>query len=195
MHTMINNESKQKLERNDFFPTPLYKVKRKKDDIELEKSMFKWVFSVEENVISTQNSNVGGYQSKPCYDFNKLPPEFLNLLKEKLKFLPNFKFGSWWININRSGDFNQTHTHPGADISVVYYLTDNYSSLCFDHPNKHSRSMFLMAMGLPTGVKVNALAGEMVVFPADLPHYVEPNRSDSDRISIAMNLNFTFKDR
>jgi uncharacterized protein (TIGR02466 family) len=35
----------------------------------------------------------------------------------------------------------------------------------------------------------NPSAGKMIIFPSHLYHYVESNKSDEDRISIAFNLN------
>ena len=38
-------------------------------------------------------------------------------------------------------------------------------------------------------VSINAKKGDIIMFPADLYHYVKPNQKEEDRISISMNLN------
>ena len=39
-------------------------------------------------------------------------------------------------------------------------------------------------------ISINCKAGDMVLFPADVPHHVEAHQLESPRISIAMNLAF-----
>ena len=41
---------------------------------------------------------------------------------------------SAWANVNRRGDFNQLHTHPGATWSGVYYVDHGESNPDADGP-------------------------------------------------------------
>ena len=95
------------------------------------------------------------------------------------------------MNINQKGDFNMRHTHPMSDISGIWYLTDNYNTLTFEDPMSHTR--YPLYKNFPeltsAGVFVNAQAGEIYLFPADLPHYVNPHPKDSLRISVSFNMN------
>ena len=95
------------------------------------------------------------------------------------------------MNVNEKGDFNFQHTHPKSDLSGIWYLTDNNNSLVFIDPLQHSRSNLYLAfpeLDIGEGVYVNAKAGEVLIFPSDLPHYVEPHSLDTTRVSVSFNM-------
>tara|TARA_R100001594_G_scaffold439_1_gene1647 strand:+ start:1641 stop:2141 length:501 start_codon:yes stop_codon:yes gene_type:complete len=157
------------------FPSVLNYVKTKHS--EYNKA---WALNYERNNKGTVISNVGGYQSIASDRFEDIP--FFNVIKEGLRELPEFLFCTWWLNINRKGNYNNQHTHPKVDLSVVYYLTENYGSLILIDPLEHSRSSF------NTSYSINAQPGDMFIFPADIPHRVNPHLSNDVRISLAFNI-------
>jgi uncharacterized protein (TIGR02466 family) len=101
-----------------------------------------------------------------------------------------------WININPPGTFNRPHVHPECVFAGVYYVAvpENSGGISFKHPavaqqyhvfpevieeyNSYSASSWA----------VDPEPGKLVIFPAWLEHYVEPNLSNSERISIAFNI-------
>jgi uncharacterized protein (TIGR02466 family) len=88
------------------------------------------------------------------------------------------------------------HVHPFCLMAGIYYikLPKDSGRLVFENPiQQHD---FVM---LPDTVKkfnsVNSgywyaepKEGDLIMFPSWLRHYVEPNNSNEDRISIAFNL-------
>lgn len=105
----------------------------------------------------------------------------------------NWKISAW-ANINRRGDYNDLHTHPGATWSAVYFVDDGESDpaapgtqlLIYD-PNPARTVAFLPELPA-SNVMFRPTAGLMVVFPSYLPHCVEPHRGDRARVSIAFNV-------
>lgn len=103
-----------------------------------------------------------------------------------------------WMNINPVGGFNAPHTHPGAHWSGVYYVSQPEVD-----EEKAGRVEFLDPRSdLPNWRILNARAfkpkkslkpqpGEMILFPSYLVHWVYPNASDDERISIAFNATFS----
>lgn len=107
-----------------------------------------------------------------------------------------------WANVNRSGSFNQVHTHPHNHWSGVYYVVpgefdeDDIShagELQIHDPRercdmyRHPQAPFGRPISFPPK------AGMMVLFPSWLGHSVNLFRSRTTRISIAFNaqiLNF-----
>jgi uncharacterized protein (TIGR02466 family) len=110
--------------------------------------------------------------------------------------------GNMWANVNRSGDANEFHSHPGAYWSGVYYVDD--AGIAAD-PSLGGELEFLDPRGsvplmnaphlrisgsLSAGAteRVTPEAGKMMIFPAWLMHQVRPYRGNAQRISIAFNL-------
>ena len=105
-----------------------------------------------------------------------------------------------WMNINPVGGFNAPHTHPGAHWSGVYYVaqpeveTGNSGMIEFLDPRTdlpHWR--LLKAKPFRTKRKLRPGAGEMVLFPSYLVHWVYPNESGEERVTIAFNATFSKK--
>ena len=104
-----------------------------------------------------------------------------------------------WMNSNPPGGFNAPHTHPGAHWSGVYYVsqpaveTGTSGMIEFLDPRTdlpHWR--LLKAPAFSMKKKFRPAAGEMILFPSYLVHWVYPNEADEERVSIAFNA--TFKD-
>ncbi len=105
-----------------------------------------------------------------------------------------------WMNSNPPGGFNAPHTHPGAHWSGVYYVsqpdveTGTSGMIEFLDPRTdlpHWR--LLKAPAFSMKKKIRPAAGEMILFPSYLVHWVYPNEADEERVSIAFNA--TFKKR
>ena len=115
----------------------------------------------------------------------------INNIRESFPFMKKVRMANWWLNVNEKGDFNFRHTHPKCDLSGIWYITDNNNTLVFEDPMQHTRSNLYMAfpeLDIGEGVYVNAKAGEILIFPADLPHYVEPHPLDTQRVSVSFNM-------
>jgi uncharacterized protein (TIGR02466 family) len=102
-----------------------------------------------------------------------------------------------WININPTNGFNRPHLHPGSIFSGVYYVdcTPDSGKLVFKHPSigqlySLEENMLADFTHFNAGTwSVLPEVGKLVIFPAWLEHYVEPNTSTEERISIAFNIN------
>lgn len=98
-----------------------------------------------------------------------------------------------WANVNRSGDFNTTHVHPGSTWSGTYYVDtgepndrNTGTPLHLIDPSQ-ARSMTFLPM-LPSNIYIRPRPGLMVLFPSYVPHMVFPHDGTTPRISIAFNL-------
>lgn len=101
---------------------------------------------------------------------------------------------SAWANVNRQGDFNQMHTHPGATWSGVYFVDHGEATLAAEgtalrlsDPNPARTNIFFPELSA-SDVLFKPEPGLMVVFPSYVPHSVLPHRGDRPRISIAFNV-------
>ena len=101
-----------------------------------------------------------------------------------------------WANVNRRGQYNRVHFHPGSTWSGTYYVDAGDSpsatnplagSLELLNPNQAPPMSFLSGL-VPQVRIVQPQSGMMIVFPSFLPHAVHPYEGDRPRISIAFNV-------
>ncbi len=110
-----------------------------------------------------------------------------------------------WVNVNKPGDSNQNHWHPGSFLSFVYYVDDGYGSspdralageLVFVDPRMpflRMRTPHLRYGSGPADLAehetwVRPFTGLLIGFPSFLGHSVRPYRGTRTRISIAINM-------
>ena len=184
-----------------WFPSPIWSGKFfNVDNDELKK----FAYEQKERDTGVSISNVGGWQSKPigkglCSAIdtlvNNLDREFNEISKQV--GLPQLQVYNIWININPKGAVNLTHDHMGAIMSGAYYVQaeQGNGNIKFERPDD-------ARYYLPTPIKPEenkptyfntqvceyaSLTNAVYLFPAWLPHRVEQNIIDKDRISVSFN--------
>jgi conserved hypothetical protein len=108
----------------------------------------------------------------------------------------NFRLRGW-INVNRSGDSNVLHCHPGCFLSATYYVKVppemKGGEIYFRDPRGPAVAMYetigidLPWIGNGRGVPIKPATGHLLLFPSWLEHGVEKFESEGERISIAFN--------
>lgn len=148
-------------------------------------------------------TNEGGWQSPASSNFKSFENLFsefrkhCNYIHSELGFKKTLRqeIGNYWININRDKDSNTPHAHPGAFFSGVYYIKaePRAGAISFMHPiSTHPYTIPYGVNEFETSYNSSSYMeqpepGKLVIFPSWLVHYVQPNRSNSDRISLAFN--------
>lgn len=111
------------------------------------------------------------------YDFNVIFPE---------------NGCQWWININDEICYNSIHSHPGSQIIALYYpkLSPNGEqgnlSIIRQDGSQHC-GLYEHRMDF-TQFDLNAEVGTLYLLPSHVLHFVTPNYSNTERVSIAFNL-------
>jgi len=102
-----------------------------------------------------------------------------------------------WMNANPTGGYNAPHTHPGAHWSGVYYVAqpnvDEGSSGMIEFIDPRSDLQHWKILGASAFQQKRSFrpsVGELIVFPSYLMHWVHPNQSDEERVTIAFNATF-----
>jgi len=96
---------------------------------------------------------------------------------------------SIWTNVNEPGSINELHTHKGVSFACTYNLqTEGTGNLVFRNPANllndcNQKSPFIR------NYKIEPKDGDLLVWPAWVPHFVEENKSNKQRINIATNIN------
>jgi len=159
---------------------------------------------------ATWRTNSGGWHY--AFDLFELPDpvvvEFRECMEEHVRgFLNHFRPEGrrredpfrlrGWINVNRPGDHNRLHCHPGSFLSATYYVRvpDDMKAgnIIFRDPRGPAVAMYetpnieLPWVGDGVGVPFKPATGLLLLFPSWLEHSVEPFEGTGERISIAFN--------
>jgi len=100
---------------------------------------------------------------------------------------------SIWTNVNEPGSINELHTHKGVSFACTYNLqTEGTGNLVFRNPANllndcNQKSPFIR------NYKIEPKDGDLLIWPAWVPHYVEENKSNKQRINIATNIKLVDK--
>jgi len=102
-----------------------------------------------------------------------------------------------WLNVNRAGDFNTLHSHPGCFLSATYYVKVppemKGGEIYFRDPRGPAVAMYetpgieLPWVGSGIGIPMTPATGKLLIFPSWLEHRVERFEGEGQRISIAFN--------
>lgn len=108
------------------------------------------------------------------------------------------ELSNMWFCINRFKDFNKPHNHPFSILSGVYYVKVPKNSGRLVFKNSNAIDNFIHAGDIKNYNIYNASEWFMepeenmlYIFPSWITHYVEPNLSKKERISIAFNGQFS----
>ena len=155
-------------------------------------------------------SNQGGWRSKE--DLLKWPGLEISLLKDEIHkaiaTIMKLAVGNdtarqveldlasvAWANINRDGDYNVFHVHPGNHWSGVFYVSVGdpdpaYSQNgYFEFYDPRGAAMMNPIPDFPFGytMPIEPEQGIIMVFPSWMNHAVHPFRGAGERISISFN--------
>lgn len=179
----------------------------------LNVSLWDDVYKLRQQTAGLQRSNRNGWHSnddlftRPESSLSTLRDWIIGCSKQSCSFLNREFFQTSrklsiqaWANINSTGSMNCPHSHPGAQWSGVYYVRV---------PEMQSLSSSGMIEFLdPRGGSISAQAipgtecfspkhsitprsGMLLLFPSYLVHWVYPNDSPDERMSIAFNISFS----
>ena len=187
------------------FPTVTHQIKVDKFE-SIKKKLVDFVYKErEEDPHGVNYSNMGGWQSEANYNQfeNILLSTVSNVLtsyfsNDVLDMEREIKFDGMWMNINKKGDYNATHDHPGCHLAGVFWIQSpkGCGNLELQSPNSFTMfqemsrytesfqkksSVYPVYMFPPT-------EGTILLFPACINHRVSPSQSMEDRISVAFNL-------
>ena len=102
-----------------------------------------------------------------------------------------------WANVSAPGARHQVHSHPNNYLSGVYYVRTHQGAdtVNFHDPRPQTGIVRPPVRELSAEntdqVVLKVKDGTLLMFPAWLPHSVDPNRSGEVRISIGFNLMFS----
>lgn len=193
------------------FPTPLLRF-RVEDAESLNRGLLAEIATRRAAESSVTRSNFGGWHSandffeRPEPAHKRLALDLLRMMAEstrafdskldisRIQLVPD-----GWINVNPPGAYNGPHDHKTAFWSGTYYVDNppaEGSSGKIEFLSPHPALPGGGMIGGPLTAEVFATrpeAGMALIFPASLLHWVHPNQSRQDRVTIAFNGRFRVK--
>ena len=159
---------------------------------------------------STQRTNAGGWHY--AFDLFELDDpavkEFYGVMTQHVQgFINHFRPPErkkkdpfrlrGWLNVNRAGNSNTLHCHPGCFLSATYYVKVpkgmKGGQIYFRDPRGPAVAMYetpeidLPWIGTGLGIPFAPATGHLLIFPSWLEHRVERFEGSGERISIAFN--------
>ena len=196
----------QKNQLLKLFPQPIFKYQV--DDYKtLNSELIKYIYKLrEEDSDGVKKSNINGWHSKSfnLSDVNNIPNKFFSHISKHIQDVfdkygwtfdpPKVKCTSMWAIINKKGNFNIEHTHSNNYLSAAYYVKapENCGNFKASNPNIISRNVYPKSDKSTelnsNSASINVSEGDLLIFPSYLPHSVEENKSEEDRVIISFNL-------
>tara|TARA_R110000744_G_scaffold368507_1_gene478416 strand:+ start:5513 stop:6103 length:591 start_codon:yes stop_codon:yes gene_type:complete len=181
------------------FSTPLWNIITEGID---NQELVDYAYYLQKNTEGVVISNRGGWHSNnfiepypnAIHQLMDSVLDFANRYCSQITNIDDLMIGNWWVNINSKGHYNEQHDHQGAILSAIYYAkvsAPNTGKLVL---HRDDTSTFFLGKHRGTSefshqhFTVEPKEGSLVVFPAWTKHSVEQNESDTDRVSIAINI-------
>lgn len=194
-----------------FFPSPIWWEDT--TDIDNQPILNFCLKAKELDPVGRKLSNQGGWQSM---DFRSGSHPELKQLEEKIiiqcqqcvrdygyvEEMCEVKINNIWININGKNNSNSVHIHDNSFISGAYYVKGQEGQGNINFYKDYYQD-YIIASQAPlrqyTPISASAISypprtGRLMFFPGSLPHGVESNTLDEERISISFNVNLIRKD-
>jgi len=165
------------------------------------KSLLGQALDASQTIESMPNSGNGCWRSDFRYnDIDWLVQEVTSSVNTAMQFYlkedtsyayrvkPKHSQMDYWTNVNDKGSSNRLHTHKDYDFVAVYYIQgEGTGDLTFHNPAN------LLTDCNPNSPFVSRMSyqpkdGDLLLWPAWIPHEVEVNYSDRQRINIAFNI-------
>jgi uncharacterized protein (TIGR02466 family) len=107
-----------------------------------------------------------------------------------------FKITGCWANVSAPGAGHRVHNDPNSYLSGVYYVRTHHGANTINFLDPRPQTAIIrppvteLIAENTEQVVISVKDGMLMMFPAWLQHSVDPNRSDTTRISIGFNIMF-----
>jgi uncharacterized protein (TIGR02466 family) len=187
----------------DIFPTTVFSGNLNVDNDKVLNECYQMKIDDPQGV---ERSNYNGWQSKlqhlednNCWldypiisDLAAKGIQFINEMMIELKYDVKFREDAccWWTNVNDKFSYNVLHSHPKSDIVGVYYpkiSSSDQGEITFVRTDGSLYNDLYSESGDNCFHKLSVEQGKIYFFPAHLLHYVSPNQTNQERVSISFN--------
>lgn len=141
-------------------------------------------------------SNYGGWQSRTSLytdtEMSELCGEICNVCNQFWPFIKGIEFQQMWAAVNKRNDWNMIHQHGQYEISGGYYLhvPEDSGRIVFRDPTSLRNNRFINKFIIGGDLQFyQPKEHDLMMWPSYIDHFVEPSKSDEDRVMISFDLN------
>lgn len=195
MHMMSGKRELMRVQRHDWWVTPVWEVETpfdsKFNDCLLQEidEFFK------DNHTNSYDLNIWDCSGRVIQELKEYTLDSIKQLTQEYISANYSSFKYWhtrgWLNINKPGTGMPIHGHGGNKIAMTYYIKspkDSGDLLLIDPRGAIDWDMGVENINGTKYKRITAKEGKLVFFPAYILHMVEENKSNLDRISLTSNL-------
>jgi|TARA_X000001036_G_scaffold428713_1_gene458865 uncharacterized protein (TIGR02466 family) len=176
--------------RNDLFETPIWSTQ-----VELDINTLIKIFdeAVKNNYTALNSSTDGSIQTQNLCKTDAFKDIKINI-EEIFKDETNQEVSitSAWICKNPPGSRNKNHIHGACDLSGVYYIQTpkNSGDIVFSNPNPivQHKELYNKDKCFWHQYKLEPVEKGILFFPCWVPHEVETNKSEKNRLALSFNM-------
>jgi uncharacterized protein (TIGR02466 family) len=190
---------------NETFKLPIYKsVIEDEDFIEIKKEVFNYINKYKQDfslawfcpTLSSANIHPDNSLQRNSPYLNKVLKSHVDLYIKEWDFKhPNFQLDlTSWVNISSPGAFQESHIHA-ADLDATMFsgvlyidVLPNSGDIVFHNPLSSYLSILPISNKFTDSYSISPKNKEIIMFPSNIIHRVNPNRSNQDRISVSWNI-------
>jgi hypothetical protein len=196
----VSKDTRTVIEQRNLWPTPYWfaiinEFKEHPTKVSFNEDIKNYILGLEETVPPVRKSNRGGWQSELLNPEGEMKPLIIKIdeicknlnLGIKETWIPQI-----WANVNRKHNWNIIHQHGSYSLSGTYYVKVPKGSgrLVFRDPRTGSIGNIFFRNNVGGGefANIDIVEGMIVIWPSFIDHFVEPNESDEERISISFDI-------
>jgi uncharacterized protein (TIGR02466 family) len=185
------------MKRYNFFATPVWHVNIL--DKKYNDTLKNFILNLSKKQNSVAKTNDGGWQSESNLQnvqiFNKLFNDIENQFKNSELDIQKMIIRQAWANINYKNNLNVIHNHGQYNFAVVYYVDvpEDSGALTIRDPRPGATAFagnwtdrIYRLYQEKTIMDQYPKAGDLIIFPGFLDHFVRPSKSEDPRISVAI---------
>jgi len=183
----------KEIKTDNLWATPIWRTRI--EEVNNEKLI---QFILDEQVTTPkgiQKSNNGGWHSRQDLykdiELSELCEMIVIVCSKLLPFTKGIQFRQMWAMINKKNDWNAIHQHGTYEISGGYYLRvpEDSGKIVFQDPCPLRNNYLINQFVVGGECKwYEPKEHDLMFWPAYLNHFVEPSKSDEDRIMISFDL-------
>ena len=193
------------LQRYDYFPTPMWAFALE-DHAHLDRGIAQLATSLRaEDPAGLRRSNRRGWhsdllardRSPDLATLVELIDDLALRIAQDLAWdldSQRFAVDGLWINALGEGGYHERHRHENAVLSGVYYVrvSQDAGALVLEDPRPAAGMIQPRRAGVnplsAASIRLEPEPGLLLIWPAWLPHRVDPNNSTETRISVSFNI-------
>lgn len=179
----------------DIFPTAVMKFKIGREFTKKEISFVKQNEDIHfKNAGNTYSKNTFILESDEMYDINQFCKKSINEYFNKIYNPINnvsVNITQSWLNYTKQNGFHHSHQHQNSLLSGVFYFSADkeLDTISFEKSDYNQIHIFYREANDYNSRQVDLKieSGDLIIFPSNISHFVQPTTNKNTRVSLAFN--------